>query len=348
MTACCTASAPALSTASASTTAALPNDGRGSAGVHAGRRREHHSQQRPIPRWTTRARSTATTSSWTRRPARAICSTTDAWHTWLVGGLGPGGAGMYALDVTNPTSREFHGEQRAESGHRRVVEQHRSLRRMSLILRHQPRQHLWRAADPPAPQRQVGRALRQRHRQHLGRCGHVHDDRGPSNGSHTFYYLSTGKAGAATASRTSASADLDGDHITDYVYAGDLLGNVWRFDLTGSSPSSWAASQRAPVHDAFRAADHHAAGRRFGPLRRRRPAAHHRVRHGAENRHHEHERCHLLERHAEPVRHLGLESRRHGMRSRRRNTRAWLLPRLGLDIALHASSRRTCSSRHSR
>jgi type IV pilus assembly protein PilY1 len=35
---------------------------------------------------------------------------------------------------------------------------------------------------------------------------------------------------------------LDGDHITDYVYAGDLKGNVWRFDLTSSDPTQWAAS----------------------------------------------------------------------------------------------------------
>ena len=34
--------------------------------------------------------------------------------------------------------------------------------------------------------------------------------------------------------------DLDGDHITDYVYAGDALGNVWRFDLTSSNPSNWS------------------------------------------------------------------------------------------------------------
>ena len=33
-------------------------------------------------------------------------------------------------------------------------------------------------------------------------------------------------------------ADLDGDHITDYVYAGDLKGNVWRFDLTSNIETS--------------------------------------------------------------------------------------------------------------
>jgi len=36
-------------------------------------------------------------------------------------------------------------------------------------------------------------------------------------------------------------ADLDGDHITDYVYAGDVLGNIWRFDLTSSSAGSWGS-----------------------------------------------------------------------------------------------------------
>jgi len=42
----------------------------------------------------------------------------------------------------------------------------------------------------------------------------------------------------------------DGDHITDYVYAGDLLGNVWRFDLTSTTPSAWQVTSTpvfAPV-----------------------------------------------------------------------------------------------------
>jgi type IV pilus assembly protein PilY1 len=33
--------------------------------------------------------------------------------------------------------------------------------------------------------------------------------------------------------------DVDGDRITDYVYAGDLRGNLWKFDLTGASPDDW-------------------------------------------------------------------------------------------------------------
>ena len=33
--------------------------------------------------------------------------------------------------------------------------------------------------------------------------------------------------------------DIDNDRITDYVYAGDLKGNLWKFDLTGSNTNSW-------------------------------------------------------------------------------------------------------------
>jgi type IV pilus assembly protein PilY1 len=39
-----------------------------------------------------------------------------------------------------------------------------------------------------------------------------------------------------------AVVDVDGDFIADFVYAGDLYGNMWRFDLTASAPADWAVS----------------------------------------------------------------------------------------------------------
>lgn len=33
--------------------------------------------------------------------------------------------------------------------------------------------------------------------------------------------------------------DADGDGFVDYVYAGDLLGNVWKFDIKNTSPALW-------------------------------------------------------------------------------------------------------------
>ena len=76
-----------------------------------------------------------------------------------------------------------------------------------------------------------------------------------SDGSRSYHFLSTGEgpavdgAGAIVARNgivNVASADLDGDHITDYLYAGDALGNLWRFDLTSANPSNWVV-RTAPL-----------------------------------------------------------------------------------------------------
>jgi type IV pilus assembly protein PilY1 len=70
----------------------------------------------------------------------------------------------------------------------------------------------------------------------------------PTDGSISFRFIDTGYGPSKDPAGKSAkngiayvtSADLDSDHITDYVYAGDVFGNVWRFDLTSASPASWA------------------------------------------------------------------------------------------------------------
>lgn len=63
----------------------------------------------------------------------------------------------------------------------------------------------------------------------------------PASSAQTMYYLSTGVSGGNGIAYVSA-VDMDHDHVTDYVYAGDLKGNVWKFDLTSSSESSWHVS----------------------------------------------------------------------------------------------------------
>jgi type IV pilus assembly protein PilY1 len=35
------------------------------------------------------------------------------------------------------------------------------------------------------------------------------------------------------------AVDIDGDYIVDYVYAGDLKGNMWKFDLRDTTPTNW-------------------------------------------------------------------------------------------------------------
>jgi type IV pilus assembly protein PilY1 len=63
---------------------------------------------------------------------------------------------------------------------------------------------------------------------------------------HMIRKLNTGVGLSATYSgsrpnglATPTAADLDGDGIVENVYAGDLFGNVWKFNLTDSNPANW-------------------------------------------------------------------------------------------------------------
>lgn len=178
-----------------------------------------------------------------------------AWHTWVVGGLGAGGAAIYALDVTNPSNFSNGNASTVVIGE-------------------------WNASTITCVSTGCGANLGntygipQIRRLHNGKWGAIFgngfgsttgsagiyvmsiDVDGSGNPVMTFYYLSA-KAGTGTAAAPCSSscngiayvtpADLDGDHITDYVYAGDLQGNVWRFDLTSSDPTAWAVSSTNPI-----------------------------------------------------------------------------------------------------
>jgi type IV pilus assembly protein PilY1 len=74
----------------------------------------------------------------------------------------------------------------------------------------------------------------------------------PSNGN-VIADLATSVGSPATPSglaQISAFAyDSNIDATVDYVYGGDLQGNVWRFDLSGATTSSWAVAQLATLVD---------------------------------------------------------------------------------------------------
>lgn len=38
---------------------------------------------------------------------------------------------------------------------------------------------------------------------------------------------------------TVSPVDVDGNHVIDYIYGGDLFGNLWKFDVTNASAGSW-------------------------------------------------------------------------------------------------------------
>ncbi|HSY46736.1 MAG TPA: PilC/PilY family type IV pilus protein [Steroidobacteraceae bacterium] len=169
----------------------------------------------------------------------------NQWHTLLVGGLGPGGAALYALDVTNPSTTNF-----AEGN------------AASLVIGEWTPSTISCFNNTPA---NCGNNLGntygtpQLRRLHDGKwavifgngLGSSTGDAGifvmtinPNTAAKTFYYLSTHTGSVASPNGIAfpAAADLDGDHITDYVYAGDIQGNVWRFDLTSATETNWAVT----------------------------------------------------------------------------------------------------------
>ena len=163
----------------------------------------------------------------------------NAWHSWVVGGLGPGGAAIFALDVTNPTTSNFTEANAA-----------------SLVIGEWTSASI-ACANVASCGSNLGNTYGtpQIRRLHDGRWavifgngfGSTSGDAGifvmtigPTTNAPTIYYLSTHTAGSGNGIAFASPVDLDGDHITDYVYAGDLHGNLWRFDLTGSSETNWA------------------------------------------------------------------------------------------------------------
>lgn len=163
----------------------------------------------------------------------------NQWHTWVVGGLGPGGAAIFALDVTDPTTFSEANAQNLVIGEWAVG--------------------TFTCANVPNCTSNLGNTYGtpEIRRLHDGKWavifgngfGSASGDAGifvmtidPVSAARTFYYLSTGvgSPGSPNGIAFPAAADFDGDHITDYVYAGDLQGNLWRFDLTSGSEASWS------------------------------------------------------------------------------------------------------------
>jgi len=56
---------------------------------------------------------------------------------------------------------------------------------------------------------------------------------------------------------TPIPVDTDGDRITDYIYAGDMLGNLWKIDVSSSNDNQWDFffKQGQDVYPLFTAAD---------------------------------------------------------------------------------------------
>jgi type IV pilus assembly protein PilY1 len=168
------------------------------------------------------------------------------WHTILVEGLNDGGRGYFALDVTNPTSPQFLWEFCNDS---------------SLCPTHNDANLGLSFGNPVVTKRAydgkwVVLLTSGYNNNVLTSAGTTGDGMGhlyeldPFSGS-LLATISNGVGSTATPSglaRISAMVtNPDTDNTAQYVYGGDLQGNLWRFNLTGAS---LAVSTMATLKDA--------------------------------------------------------------------------------------------------
>ncbi len=161
---------------------------------------------------------------------RTLDAYLGGWRTILVGTLGGGGKGVYALDVSTPDNFdssdvlwEFTSEDDSNMG----------------------------VAIPEATIA----------RMYNGEWAAIVANGYNSGGNATLFILNleTGAkmaeidtgAGGDNGLSSPTPVDVDGDRITDYIYAGDLMGNMWKFDVTSADEGDWeVAFEGAPLYTA--------------------------------------------------------------------------------------------------
>lgn len=169
-------------------------------------------------------------------------SSSKSWSTLLAGALGHGGQGLYALDITDPS-------QFGESHPATVMWEFTDVDDADLgyvfgrpaIVRMAPKNNgKWAVvtgngynnSEPDSGPTGTSTA---------SATGHAVLFVIDATDGTLIQKLDTGVGTVATpnALASPAPVDLDGDNIVDRIYAGDLYGNVWRFDVSDSNPSSW-------------------------------------------------------------------------------------------------------------
>jgi type IV pilus assembly protein PilY1 len=157
-----------------------------------------------------------------------------AWHTVLVSGLGAGGRGLFALDITDPSSFteaqarktvlwEFNSAIDSDLGY--------TLSKPVIALTTENR---WAAIVGNGYNSDSGDAA----------LFIIYLDADPSDGwqeGSDYLKISTETGNAANKNGLSSptAVDTNGDGYVDRVYAGDLQGNMWAFDLSSSSANNW-------------------------------------------------------------------------------------------------------------
>jgi type IV pilus assembly protein PilY1 len=147
-----------------------------------------------------------------------------AWHTVLVSGMGGGGRGVFGLDITDPNNFT-----EANAGNLVNFE--------------------FSDDDVGMVSGQIA-IVKMNNGKWAGLFGNGYNSAGTGqsglfivdleNGNLIKKILTgEGSAGTPNALATPMAIDTDANNTVDTVYAGDMLGNMWKFDLSSGTPADW-------------------------------------------------------------------------------------------------------------
>ncbi len=182
-------------------------------------------------------------------PAMGDAYFDDSWHTVLVGGLNSGGQGIYAIDVSQP--QNYSTEDKAAD------------------------YVLWEFSDADDANLGftyskpiIGKANNDKWVAIFGNgYNSAYDDRASGglvgSGTAVLYVvdiedgtlikkIDTGVNQLSTSNGLSSprAIDTNGDYIYDYVYAGDLEGNMWKFDISSENTENWKVAYESTATSA--------------------------------------------------------------------------------------------------
>jgi len=154
----------------------------------------------------------------------------DAWHTVLVGGLGAGGRGFFALDITDaevPSENAALNDRLLWEVDASDDDIGFSYSRPTIARLGDTNSSSWYAIMGNGYNSVSGSATLLVVNIETGTVAKIEADNGPGNPN-----LANGLSSPSV-------IDANNDGIADTAYAGDIDGNLWKFDLRGSSPSEW-------------------------------------------------------------------------------------------------------------
>ena len=156
------------------------------------------------------------------------------WHSVLIGSLGGGEKGLFALDVTDP---DLSSESFSTGPDKKVLWELAGDNDLGYIFGTSTVAKLndgkWYAITGNGVSSVNGIAML-----------YVVD---LATGAVTKISTGSGSAGAPNGLSAPALVDTNNDGMADIAFAGDIDGDMWKFDLTGGTPASWNLAYK--LHD---------------------------------------------------------------------------------------------------